>query len=345
MRILIVPSSYSNKLNIADMANNIETAAREIYPQAHYIKLPVSVSGSSPLPIDIAAASGIMEKAIVTGPLGNHVRASFGLIDEGNTAIINMAQASGLALAPVEFRNPYLTTSFGTGELILAALKKGVKKIFLHTEGGATNDAGVGMMQALGGIFTDTNGDEITYGGYELKNLKTLDLSHLTPLLKNVAIYVACDRHIALCGPKGTSYVEGIPKNASKDMMLDLDKALAHFATVVENNLDQDIRHIPGAGIAGGMGASLVAFLGAKLIPSIDMIQQEYALLNHIKKADFIICGDKGKTCYSMPISIADELVNLATEQQIPALNLTQQWEENNTQDKEVLNLKEMMKN
>lgn len=292
MRIVIAPDSFKESLSAMGVATAIETGFKEVYPDAEYIKLPMADGGEGTVQSLIDASGGSIEEVIVTGPLGSRVKGFYGIMGDGETAVIEMAAASGLDLTPVIERNPFITTTYGTGELILAALKKGLKKIIIGLGGSATNDAGAGMMQALGASFKDADGDEISYGGLALSQLENIDLSTLSPLLKDAQIEVACDVDNPLCGEHGASHVFGPQKGATPDMVEILDAALANFATVVKKDVNEDIIDYPGAGAAGGMGASLVALLNASLKPGIEIVVDASNLKDAVKDADLVITGE-----------------------------------------------------
>ena len=202
MKIVIAPDSYKESLSATEVAQAIEKGFREIFPDAHYVSVPVADGGEGTVEAMIAATQGAWQQAVVTGPLGEKVKASWGMSGDGTTAFIEMAAASGLVLVPPAQRNPLVTTSRGTGELILSALGKGARNIIIGIGGSATNDGGAGMMQALGARFTDANGTEIGYGGGSLMALNRIDISDLDPHLQGCAIRVACDVTNPLVGDR-----------------------------------------------------------------------------------------------------------------------------------------------
>ena len=228
----------------------------------------------------------------VTGPLGEKVTAFFGVLGDGKTAVIEMAAASGLHLVPMEKRNPLLTTTRGTGELILAALDEGVDHLIIGIGGSATNDGGSGMAQALGARLLDKDRNEIAPGGGSLDKLANIDISELDARLQNVKIEVACDVDNPLIGQDGASHVFGPQKGATPEMVEQLDQNLAHYATILARDLGKDVAHIPGAGAAGGLGAGLLAFLDAELKSGIDIVIAATDLEEKIKDADLVITGE-----------------------------------------------------
>lgn len=254
MKIVIAPDSFKESLTALEVAAAIEIGLKKVLPDAEYIKVPMADGGEGTVQSLIDATDGRLLEVAVTAPLGNQTTAAFGISGDGKTAIIEMAAASGLHLVPPSERNPLQTTSYGTGELIKAALDAGVEKIILGIGGSATNDGGAGMLQALGAKLLDAGQQPVGFGGGSLQALAEVDLSGLDPRLQAVEIEVACDVNNPLCGEKGASAVFGPQKGASPEMVVELDKALNHFATVVQRDLALDINNKAGAGAAGGMG-------------------------------------------------------------------------------------------
>ena len=237
MKIVIAPDSYKESLSAAEVAQAIEKGFREIFPDAQYVSVPVADGGEGTVEAMIAATQGTEQHAVVTGPLGEKVKACWGISGDGATAIIEMAAASGLALVPAAKRNPLITTSRGTGELILDALDKGARNIIIGIGGSATNDGGAGMMQALGAKLCDANGKEIAFGGGSLMALNSIDVSGLDPRLKDCTIRVACDVTNTLVGEHGASRIFGPQKGADEAKIVELDKNLSHFADVIKQSL------------------------------------------------------------------------------------------------------------
>ncbi|OTA40440.1 MAG: glycerate kinase, partial [Symbiobacterium thermophilum] len=243
----------------------------------------------------VAATGGQLVEAEVTGPLGEPVRAAFGLLGDGDTAVIEMAAASGLLLVPPERRDPKVTTTYGTGELIRAALDRGVRRILVGIGGSATNDGGVGMAQALGGRFLKADGSPVDRGGAALLELERIDLSGLDPRLKGVELMVACDVDNPLTGPRGAAAVYGPQKGATAEDVALLDRALTRLADVMVRDLGRDVRNLPGAGAAGGLGAGLMGFLGARLRPGIDVVMEVTGLRRQLQGAALLLTGE-GRT-------------------------------------------------
>lgn len=292
MKIVIAPDSYKESLSASEVAQAIEKGFREIFPQAHYVAVPVADGGEGTVEAMIAATQGSEKVARVTGPLGTAVDARWGMSGDGKTAFIEMAAASGLALVPPELRNPLITTSRGTGELILHALDHGARNIIIGIGGSATNDGGAGMVQALGVKLCDANGTSIGYGGGSLNTLNTIDISGLDPRLKACAIRVACDVTNPLIGEKGASRIFGPQKGATEALIVELDNNLAHYASVIKKSLRVEVKDVPGSGAAGGMGAALMAFLGAELRSGIEIVTEALNLEEHIHDCTLVVTGE-----------------------------------------------------
>ena len=291
-KIVIAPDSFKESLSAMDVATAIEAGFREIYPQATYVRLPMADGGEGTVEAMVAATGGHIVQVPVTGPLGNRVEGFYGVLGDGETAVIEMAAASGLHLVPPAQRDPRITTSFGTGELILAALDSGVKAIIIGIGGSATNDGGAGMMQALGVRFLDSQQRGLLPGGASLAALEHIEMSGLDPRLAHTTFTVACDVDNPLCGAKGASAIFGPQKGATPEMVAQLDAALRRFGTTLEAVTGKRIISAPGAGAAGGMGAALLGMLNAQLRPGIDIVTQTLGLAQAVRDADLVITGE-----------------------------------------------------
>ena len=292
MKIVIAPDSYKESLSASEVAQAIEKGFREIFPDAQYVSVPLADGGEGTVEAMIAATQGTAHTALVTGPLGEKVNARWGMSGDGTTAFIEMAAASGLALVPPEKRNPLITTSRGTGELILQALEHGATSIIIGIGGSATNDGGAGMMQALGAKLCDANGSDIGNGGGSLNCLNSIDVSSMDPRLKHCAIRVACDVTNPLIGEQGASRIFGPQKGATEALIVELDNNLAHYASVIKKSLRVEVKDVPGAGAAGGMGAALMAFLGAELRSGIEIVTMALNLEEHIHDCTWVLTGE-----------------------------------------------------
>ncbi|MBD1380915.1 glycerate kinase [Metabacillus arenae] len=292
MKIVIAPDSFKESLTALEVASSIEKGFKQVFPDATYIKVPMADGGEGTVQSLVDATEGQIIEKIVIGPLGNPVPAFFGMLGDGKTAVIEMAAASGLHLVPPEKRNPLLTTSWGTGELILAALDYGATHIIIGLGGSATNDGGAGMIQALGGKLLDDNGDQIGYGGGQLNKLAAVDLSSLNDRIANVTIEVACDVDNPLTGHKGASAIFGPQKGATPDLVEILDLNLQHYARVMEETIHKEVRDTPGAGAAGGLGFGLLSVLSAELKSGVEIVLKAVQFEKHLKDATLVITGE-----------------------------------------------------
>lgn len=292
MKIVIAPDSWKESLSAVDVAKAIEKGFREVFPDAEYVSIPVADGGEGTVEAMITATQGQWMFTQVCGPLGARVTARWGLSGDGTTAFIEMAEASGLALVEPVRRNPLVTTSRGTGELILDALNYGARKIIIGIGGSATNDGGAGMMQALGVKLCDASGNEIGHGGGCLAALATIDTRGLDPRLADCVIDVACDVTNPLTGPAGASRVFGPQKGATESMIDQLDNNLDHYARCIYQATGAAVDQVPGAGAAGGMGAALLAFLGADLRSGVEIVTQAMGLEEHIHNCAFVVTGE-----------------------------------------------------
>ena len=292
MRIVIAPDSFKESLSALDAALAIREGFRAVYPDADYVLLPVADGGEGTVDALVAATGGRRVARRVVGPLGDEVEAFYGVTGDGGVAVIEMAAASGLELVPPPLRNPLVTTTFGVGELIRAALDDGARRFVIGIGGSATNDGGAGMVQALGVRLIDAGGGELPRGGGALAGLEDIDVSGLDPRLTECSIEVACDVDNPLVGPNGASAVFGPQKGATPELVRILDASLAHYAAVVERTLGKPVADMPGAGAAGGLGAGLYAFLGARLRPGTEIVMAAVDMDLVVRDADLVITGE-----------------------------------------------------
>jgi glycerate kinase len=292
MKVVIAPDKFKGSLTALDAASAMARGLSKIDPGAVIDLVPMADGGEGTAAALVSAASGTFLEASVTGPLGEPVKALFGLLDGGRTAVIEMAVASGLSLVPAPLRNPLRATTRGTGELLLAALEAGARRVIVGIGGSATNDGGAGLGQALGFRLLDADGREIGPGCGELARLARIDRSGRRPELDLAEIAVACDVTNPLCGPQGASAVYGPQKGATPAMILELDRNLAHFAAIVERDLGVSIRDLPGAGAAGGLGAGLLAFAGGRLQGGVELLIDAVNLRERLRGADLCLTGE-----------------------------------------------------
>ena len=294
MKIVIAPDSFKENLTSLEVASEIETGLKRVWPDATYVKVPMADGGEGTVQSLVDATGGQIVKVEVSGPMGVRVMASYGLLGDGKTAVIEMAEASGLPLVPKELRNPLVASTYGTGELIADAIKRGVDEIILGIGGSATNDAGAGLAQALGVRFLNFGGapiHELIAGG-DLDDVQAVDMSTVNPGLAKVKISVACDVTNPLCGEKGASRVYGPQKGATPEMVEHLDKNLAHFAHVIKRSIGIDVADRPGAGAGGGIGGGLMAFTNAELKRGVELVVAATRLEDHMQGAALAVTGE-----------------------------------------------------
>ncbi len=292
MKIVIAPQSFKSSLSAMEAAKAIQRGVLAAVPQAETVLVPVADGGDGTLDALVDSTGGQFFRSVVTGPLGQVLEASWGLLGDGKTAVVEMALASGLALVPPRRRDPRVTTTRGTGEIIKEALDRGFSRVIVGLGGSATNDAGAGMAGALGVRFLDGSGRHLDNGGAALANLSRIDTSKLHPRLAGASIVGATDVTNPLCGETGASAIYGPQKGATPEVVAELDAALQNFARVVKQDLGQDIADRPGAGAAGGLGAGLMVFAGAELRSGIDMVCEVLGFDSHLQGADLVITGE-----------------------------------------------------
>lgn len=290
---VLAPDSFKESLTALQACQAMQRGLEKVFPKARFISMPMADGGEGTVDTLILARQGQQVECPVMGPLpAQYVHGYFGLIDGGKTAVIEMAKANGLELLPRAQRNPLLTSTYGTGEMIRAALERGVVRIIIGLGGSATNDAGAGMAQALGARFYDGIGQKIPLGAGQLGQIQRIDLSRLDARLCTTDIIIASDVSNPLTGPQGASCIFGPQKGASPDMVMLLEQNLKHFADQVEQHLDVQKRDIPGAGAAGGLGFGLLAFTGASIQSGVELVIAETRLAHAIAQADYVFTGE-----------------------------------------------------
>ncbi|MFQ6339445.1 glycerate kinase [Bacillus sp. AF62] len=292
MKVVIASDSYKESLKAIEVCEAIERGFRAIFPNAKYVKIPIGDGGEGTVESLVDATGGRIISISVTGPLRESVQAFYGVSKDKKTAFIEMAAASGLQHVPVEKRNPLITTTKGTGELILHALNQGAEYIILGLGGSATNDGGAGMLAALGVRFINDKGEVIDPSGGTLHSIVAIDFSQMDPRLKGVKIEAACDVDNPLVGMQGVSFVFGRQKGANVEMMKELDENLKHYANILKRYVSSDVSEIPGAGAAGGMGAAVISVLKGDLRRGIEIVLDYTNFDKHIEDADLIITGE-----------------------------------------------------
>lgn len=311
MKILIAPDSYKGTNSSIMVAARIEKGIRKVCPDAEIIKIPIADGGEGTVEALIAGAGGRYLKQEVVGPMGEKREATYGILENG-IGVIEMAAASGLPLVPQDRRDPRAATTYGTGQLLRAAMDKGCSQIVIGIGGSATNDGGMGMAQALGVSFKDKEGRELGYGGGPLADLASIDVSGLDPRVRDTSITVACDVSNPLCGEKGASAIFGPQKGADPEMVKLLDKNLGHYAEVVRAQLGKDAANIPGAGAAGGLGYGLMVFLGAQIKSGIETVLDTVDVDRYLSDCDFVITGegkiDEQSAFGKVPVGVAQRV-------------------------------------
>lgn len=290
---VLAPDSFKESMTAVQACMAMQRGILRVLPDARCIHAAMADGGEGTVDALIAALAGQRVECEVTGPLPQQrIKTYFGLIDGGKTAVIEMAQANGIHLLHPEQRNPLLTSTFGTGEMIMQALERGVAKIILGLGGSVTNDGGAGLAEALGAKFLDEQGNSVQACGGSLNQIQSVDLSGLDARLKQTEIIIASDVNNPLCGPKGASYVFGPQKGADAEMVKVLDQNLSHFADVVETEIDASYQHMAGAGAAGGLGFGLMAFAGASIQSGVELIIERTQLVEKIAQADYVLTGE-----------------------------------------------------
>src|SRR6266571_3115105 len=292
MRIIIAPQSLKGSLTAAEAGQAIATGVETVYPEAEINIVPIADGGEGTVQALVDATGGEIVQQTVTGPLGEPVTAFFGLLGDGRTAALEMAAAAGLPLVPPDKRDPRITTTYGVGELIRAALDRGSRRFIIGIGGSATNDGGAGMAQALGASLLTDEAREIARGGAALATLARISTEKIDPRIQECSVEVASDVNNPLCGPTGASAVYGPQKGATPEMVTELDAALAHYASIIERDLGLAVKDVPGAGAAGGLGAGLMTFLHATLRPGAQIVLEAVHLEERLRTADLVITAE-----------------------------------------------------
>lgn len=320
--MLIAIDSFKGSISSVEGSKAIASGIKDVYPDAEIVTLPLADGGEGTVKTVVQATRGKLVNKEVTGPLGEKTIAAYGILADGNTAVIEVAEACGLPLVPLEKRNPLCTTTFGVGELILDAARQGCRNFVVGLGGSATNDGGIGMLQALGYRFLDSRGASISLGAKELAHIVKIDSSQVNPLLQQCSFRVACDVNNPLYGPDGASHIFGPQKGATPEMVEELDRGLKQLAEVVSAELGVDIQNIAGAGAAGGLGAAFSGFLKAKLESGVDLVLDMLEMEKHIVGANLVITGEgriDGQTSMGKaPMGVA----RLAQSRHIPVIAL-----------------------
>lgn len=294
MKFVIAPDSFKGGLTAKQAAEAMKTGLARVYPDADFTLVPMADGGEGTVQSLVDATRGKLITERVTGPLGNQVEAKYGILGDGKTGVIEMSQASGIQFVNEQTRNPLITTTYGTGELILKALDQGISKLILGIGGSTTNDGGAGMAQAIGARLLDSAGNQIKVGGGQLDQLERIDTSEIDPRIKELEILIASDVTNPLVGKDGASAVFGPQKGATPEMVETLDSNLQHYAAVIKADLGKDLANYAGAGAAGGLGAGLLAFTNSTMEKGVDIVVEYSGLKQKVAGADFVFTGEGG---------------------------------------------------
>lgn len=292
MKIVIAIDSFKGSLTSIDAGNTIKSSILKIKPEAEIIVKPLADGGEGTTDALIEGLNGNKINITVTGPLGTPVDAYYGILPETNTAVMEMAQASGITLISEKEKNPLTATTYGVGEMILDACKRGCKNFIIGIGGSATNDGGLGMLKALGYEFLDSNGNDVSEGAKALSLIQTVNDKNVSSLLSSCNFRIACDVNNPLYGPNGATYVYGPQKGVTKEQLAFLDNNMKHYAAISSDFLGINHANTPGAGAAGGMGFAFLSYLNATLLPGIELIMNAVDLEKDLKDADIVITGE-----------------------------------------------------
>ena len=292
MKVVIAIDSLKGSLSSMEAGMAIKDGILAAKPDAEVIVKPLADGGEGTTDALIEGMNGERINLTVTGPMHTPVDAYYGYLKDTNTAVMEMASAAGITLVPDSEKNPLLATSYGVGEMINDAIQRGCRNFIIGIGGSVTNDGGIGMLKALGVRFLDENGKDAGEGGQALAKVARIDVSGMNPLLKECHIQVACDVNNPLCGENGSTYVYGPQKGVTEDMKKTLDEAMAHFARVTSETLENDYMNTPGAGAAGGLGYAFLAYTGAALTPGIELILDAVGLEEELSGADVVVTGE-----------------------------------------------------
>jgi glycerate kinase len=292
MKIIVAPNSFKGSLSASQAAAAIARGVRAALPDAEVLEIPVADGGEGTVEALVSARKGSYRSVEVEGPLGDPVQATYGLIDDGRTGVVELASASGLTLIPADKRDPRKTSTYGFGQLLEAVRGQGVESIIAGIGGSGTNDGGAGMAQALGYRLLNATGRDLPHGGAALARLERIEAAAFDAGWRSITVMVASDVTNPLTGPQGASYVYGPQKGADEDAVRELDQALAHLAKIIERDLGKRVADVPGAGAAGGAGAGLIAFLDARLVPGAALVVDASGFDQALPGARLVITGE-----------------------------------------------------
>ena len=318
--VVVAPDSFKGSLSAVQAAEAMERGVLDAWPDSRVVKIPIADGGEGTVEALVTATCGRYQTCTVRGPLGRPVEARWGVLGDGRTAVVEMAAASGLTLVPEGRRDPRIASTFGTGQLIRAVLDAGFRHLVIGIGGSATNDGGSGMAKALGVRLLDGRGDTLPEGGAALSRLASVDLSRVDPRLAATEILVACDVDNPLTGPRGASAVYGPQKGATPAVVAELDAALERYAAVSSGATGRDVAGLPGAGAAGGLGAGLLLFTPARLVPGIDLVLDSTRFDDQVRGARLVVVGE-GRTDHQTAMGKAPVgVARVASRHGVPVL-------------------------
>ena len=320
MKVILAPDSFKDSLSARKVAQAIAQGWQQVFPDSEVILCPMADGGEGSIEAVLDNCQGQWREHVVQGPLGEPVNAKWGWLATQKIAIIEMAQASGIQLIKPSQRDATRSSTFGTGQLILAALDAGAKEIILTIGGSATNDAGAGLLHALGAQLLDAQGQPLPAGGLALKDVAKIDLSHFDRRIQHTRFLLAADVNNPLCGENGASHIFGPQKGASPEQVLQLDQALAHFADLSAHLLGTDKRHEPGAGAAGGLGFAAKSYFNAEFKAGVEVIAELNQLSSKIQGADWVITGEGKMDGQTLSGKTVFGVAQIAQASQVPVI-------------------------
>ncbi len=320
MKVVIAIDSFKGSLSSAELSRHINEGIKNVYPEAEIISLPVADGGEGTVDALVHGTGGKIVECTVHDPLMRLVKAKYGILGNGRAAVIEMAEASGLTLLDAKERNPLKTTTYGTGELIKDALSRGCSEFIIGIGGSATNDLGMGMMQALGVLFKDENGNELPGTGGSMEKVTHIDTMNILPELKDCSFTIACDVDNPLYGERGAAYVYSRQKGADEEMVKQLDEGLRKLSDIIRKELRKNIDNIPGSGAAGGLGGAFVAFLNGELRSGVEIVLKALDFEKKAEGADVVITGEGRIDRQSVMGKVPTGVSKICKEKGIPVI-------------------------
>lgn len=319
-KIIIAPDSFKGSLTAVEVAYSIEEGVKKVFPNCETVKIPIADGGEGTMETLVSALNGEKVRVKTHDPLMRSIEAEYGLVNDGKTAIIEMAVANGITLLSKQEQNPSATTTFGTGEIIKDALLRGCRTFLIGIGGSATNDAGTGMLRALGFSFLNKSGDKTDGTGKSLQSICSIDDSAIMPELKEATFIIACDVNNPFSGQNGAAYVYASQKGASDKMIKELDEGMESFRQLIETEKMIDLNSIEGAGAAGGLGGGFIAFLDAQLKRGIDMVLEAVNFERHLQNAELVITGEGKLDKQTAMGKAASGILSVASKKNVPVI-------------------------